>query len=143
MATSDRAVAKFDGRTRQVGTPEELCRDPANLDVSHFLSQPYLNVVPAAVSRAQIGEAAARDIRIAGTALRDPTGCGVLPAGSGAAAGRTARIAEQDAILFPRLPDGMDCEVRISSVEIDHRQGGGAGCCTSASKRRRRSATVA
>jgi multiple sugar transport system ATP-binding protein len=49
MALSDRIALMFEGKIRQVGTPEELYRNPVDLDVARFLSQPYLNTLPAAV----------------------------------------------------------------------------------------------
>lgn len=49
MALSDRIALMFAGSIRQIGTPDELYRDPVDLDVARFLSQPYLNTLPAAV----------------------------------------------------------------------------------------------
>jgi multiple sugar transport system ATP-binding protein len=49
MAMSDRIAVMFDGNIRQVATPDELYRNPADLDVARFLSQPHLNCLPAKV----------------------------------------------------------------------------------------------
>ncbi len=56
MAISDRVVVMFDGRIRQIGTPDELYRAPADLDVARFLSQPHLNCIDAATIREAIGD---------------------------------------------------------------------------------------
>ncbi|WP_062205570.1 ABC transporter ATP-binding protein [Aureimonas sp. AU12] len=70
MAISDRVVVMFDGRVRQIGTPDELYRHPVDLDVARFLSQPHLNVIDAEALRAAIGErTASGDIILAGQAL--------------------------------------------------------------------------
>jgi multiple sugar transport system ATP-binding protein len=49
MALSDRIALMFEGNIRQIGTPDDLYRHPVDLDVAKFLSQPYLNVLPAKV----------------------------------------------------------------------------------------------
>lgn len=49
MALSDRIALMFGGKIRQIGTPDDLYRNPVDLDVARFLSQPYLNTLPAAV----------------------------------------------------------------------------------------------
>lgn len=49
MAVSDRIAVMFAGTIRQVATPDELYRNPADLDVARFLSQPRLNCLPAKV----------------------------------------------------------------------------------------------
>lgn len=132
MAISDRVVVMFDGRIRQVGTPDEIYRNPVDLDVARFLSQPHLNVVPTGTVRTQIGEAVAdRDIRIGGIALRDLTGvvafrpqeASLRPAGKPGLPGLhcTVRHVEHgghDANLFLRLTCGTDCVVRIDSTAI-------------------------
>ena len=56
MAVADRVIVMFDGRIRQIGTPDALYRRPVDLEVARFLSQPHLNVVDAAVLRAAIGD---------------------------------------------------------------------------------------
>ncbi|MEO1694076.1 MAG: ABC transporter ATP-binding protein [Pseudomonadota bacterium] len=47
MAISDRVAIMFDGELRQIGTPDALYRQPVDLDVARFLSQPHLNVLSA------------------------------------------------------------------------------------------------
>ncbi|KQQ86941.1 ABC transporter ATP-binding protein [Aureimonas sp. Leaf324] len=70
MAISDRVIVMFEGRVRQIGTPDELYRHPADLDVARFLSQPHLNVIDAATLRAAIGERTAHgDIVLGGRPL--------------------------------------------------------------------------
>ncbi len=49
MALSDRIAVMFAGKIRQVGTPDDLYRNPADLDVARFLSQPYLNTLAARI----------------------------------------------------------------------------------------------
>ncbi len=49
MALSDRIALMFNGSIRQIGTPDDLYRNPADLDVAKFLSQPYLNILPAKI----------------------------------------------------------------------------------------------
>lgn len=47
MALSDRIALMFGGSIRQIGTPDVLYRNPVDLDVARFLSQPYLNTLAA------------------------------------------------------------------------------------------------
>lgn len=42
IALSDRIALMFSGKIRQIGTPDGLYRNPVDLDVDRFLSQPYL-----------------------------------------------------------------------------------------------------
>lgn len=75
MAISDRVIVMFDGRIRQIGTPDELYRNPADLEVAHFLSQPHLNVIGAAALRQAIGDRTRMAaIMIAGQPLADIDG---------------------------------------------------------------------
>ncbi|WP_170133946.1 ABC transporter ATP-binding protein [Palleronia aestuarii] len=132
MAISDRIAVMFDGRIHQVGTPDEIYRDPETLAIARFFSQPHLNVVPAATLRRHIGGAtAAGDIRIGGAALEGMAG--VVAFRPEDASIRTARRpglpglpctvdhaehAGHDANLFVRLADGETAVVRIRSHEI-------------------------
>lgn len=132
MAISDRIVVMFDGRIRQIGTPDQIYRDPADLDVARFLSQPHLNVIDADILRAHIGDATARrDICIGGVPLRDLTGtiafrpqeASLRQAGGPGLPGLACRVdhvehAGHDANLFVRLSDGSGCVVRIDSTAI-------------------------
>ena len=47
MAISDRIAVMFNGQIRQIATPDELYRNPADLDVARFMSQPTLNTLKA------------------------------------------------------------------------------------------------
>ena len=47
MAISDRIAVMFVGRIRQIATPAELYRNPIDLDVARFMSQPVLNTLAA------------------------------------------------------------------------------------------------
>jgi multiple sugar transport system ATP-binding protein len=47
-ALSDRVAVMFDGEVRQFASPVELYRNPVDLDVARFLTQPFLNTVTAA-----------------------------------------------------------------------------------------------
>ena len=47
MALSDRIAVMFAGEIRQIATPAELYRNPVDLDVARFMSQPMLNTWPA------------------------------------------------------------------------------------------------
>ncbi len=132
MAISDRVVVMFDGRIRQVGTPDEIYRNPLDLEVARFLSQPHLNVVTAEAVRAQIGETVgARDILIDGAPLRDldgvvafrPQEATLRSASKPGLPGLHCTVQHvehggHDANLFVRLTDGTDCVVRIDSTQI-------------------------
>ncbi len=132
MAISDRIAIMFDGKLRQIGTPDQLYRHPADLDVARFLSQPWLNVIPAHVLAEALagglggGMAATRDaaLRQAGSvvAFRPEHASIHRPKdrvqGLGVEIVR-AEHAGADANLFVRLPsDGTQCVVRIASAEI-------------------------
>lgn len=141
MAISDRIVVMFDGRIRQVGTPDTLYRDPADLEVARFLSQPHLNVIAADTMRTHIGQAvAAQDIRIGGVSLRGldgvvafrPQEATLRPAAGPGLPGLPCTVehaehAGHDANLFVRLPDGTDCVIRIASSDIPDWPPGQAG----------------
>ena len=132
MAISDRIVVMFGGRIRQVGTPDEIYRDPADLDVARFLSQPHLNTVSADILRAHIGEAVGQEhIRVGGVPLRDVSGVVAFRPEEASLRGRDrpglpglpfivehAEHAGHDANLFVRLPEGPACVVRIASASI-------------------------
>ncbi|WP_181408062.1 ABC transporter ATP-binding protein [Pararhizobium mangrovi] len=133
MAISDRIIVMFDGRIRQIGTPDELYRAPADLDVARFLSQPHLNVVPAEIVRRALGERTrAGDIRIGGRPLSAiegvvafrPEHATMARLDEPALPGLRVRVdhAEHggsEANLFVRLvADDTPCVVRIASRAI-------------------------
>ena len=47
LSLSDRLAVFMDGRIVQVGTPEEVFRRPATVDVAGFLGNPPMNLLPA------------------------------------------------------------------------------------------------
>ena len=53
MTMADRVAILDEGRLQQVGTPDELYREPANLFVAGFIGSPPMNVWPARVSAGQ------------------------------------------------------------------------------------------
>jgi multiple sugar transport system ATP-binding protein len=65
LSLSDRLAVFMDGRIVQVGTPEEVFRRPATVDVAGFLGNPPMNLVPA---RLEDGQAT-----IEGTVMQLPT----------------------------------------------------------------------
>ncbi|MGB3555279.1 MAG: ABC transporter ATP-binding protein [Jannaschia sp.] len=141
MAISDRIVVMFDGHVRQVGTPDELYRDPADLDVARFLSQPHLNVVGADTMRGYIGDGTAlRDVQIGGVPLRDldgvvafrPEEAHIREAARPGLPGLPcivdhAEHAGHDANLFVRLACGAEAVVRIASAKMGDWPAGRAG----------------
>ena len=62
MSMSDRLAIFMDGRIVQIGTPEEVYRRPASVEVAAFLGNPPMNVLPA---RLTAGHALVGDARIA------------------------------------------------------------------------------
>ena len=132
MAMSDRIVVMFEGRVRQVGSPDELYRHPADLDVARFLSQPHLNVVNAAAAGG--GAAQLGDRRLAIKAVQAGAGPGVvafrpehvavLPRGERNGLDAVVERAEHagaEAFLFVRLADGgRTCVARIPSQAVRH-----------------------
>jgi multiple sugar transport system ATP-binding protein len=51
IAMADRVALLFGGEIKQLGTPEEILREPASADVAQFLGDPPINILPARVSR--------------------------------------------------------------------------------------------
>jgi ABC-type sugar transport system ATPase subunit len=49
LSLSDRLAVFMDGRIVQVGTPEEVFRRPATVDVAGFLGNPPMNLLPARI----------------------------------------------------------------------------------------------
>lgn len=130
MALSDRIALMFSGQIRQIGTPDELYRNPVDLDVARFLSQPHLNTLSAAV-------AAAGRVLIAGEHLvfadaRNPDSIGIVGfrpehcalhrhqmPGTLAVSVERLEHAGAEAHVFVRLPTTGDlCVVRVASSAI-------------------------
>ncbi len=134
MAMSDRVAVMFEGAIRQVATPDELYRNPVDLDVARFLSQPHLNCLPAKVildGHVLIGgeHVALADARQPGTegivgfrpehaTLRPRPASATVP---GTLPGVVERIehAGADVFVFVRLlaPD-TTCTIRAASHEM-------------------------
>jgi len=73
MAVSDRIAVMFAGKIRQVGTPDDLYRNPVDLDVARFLSQPWLNCIPNAVAAQLLERGPGRPgAQVRGVALLTP-----------------------------------------------------------------------
>jgi multiple sugar transport system ATP-binding protein len=133
MAIADRVVVMFEGRIRQIGTPDELYLSPADLDVARFLSQPHLNVIGADALRAAIGDRTrVSRVRIGGRLLDEidgivafrPEHASIRPLLTPGPPGLRVMVdhAEHggvDATLFVRLADtGTLFALRIASGEI-------------------------
>ena len=131
MAMSDRIAVMIEGRIRQVATPAELHRHPADLDVARFMAQPFLNTLAArCVVR---GHALAAGETIAIDDATKPREEGVLAfrpedgrlasvRAPGLLAARVERSEHggSEANVFLRLdPSSEACVVRIPSAELD------------------------
>ncbi len=62
MSLADRIVVMHDGVLQQVGTPEEVYANPANLFVAQFVGSPVMNVVDVTVK----GRDGAAEVKVAG-----------------------------------------------------------------------------
>ncbi len=127
MALSDRIALMFAGSIRQIGTPDELYRDPVDLDVARFLSQPYLNTLPAAVLAS--GRAVVAGEHLIFDDARQPDSIGIVgfrPEHCGLSARKSPGTLEvtierlehagAEAHVFTRLRgSGELCVVRIAS----------------------------
>ena len=130
MALSDRIALMFAGKIRQIGTPDELYRNPVDLDVARFLSQPYLNTLPAAVSASGRAVVAGEHLPFADARQPDSIGivgfrpehCQLLQRktpGSLAVAVERLEHAGAEAHVFTRLVGtGELCVVRIASTAM-------------------------
>ena len=127
MALSDRIALMFDGSIRQIGTPDDLYRNPVDLDVATFLSQPYLNVLPARIIISGHALIAGQHVAIddaeksgsSGTVGFRPEHCSLHQRkGAGTLAVTVERLehAGAEAHVFVRLTtSGELCVVRIPS----------------------------
>ncbi|WP_051073592.1 ABC transporter ATP-binding protein [Thermus oshimai] len=104
MAIADRIALLNEGRIEQVGTPEELYRNPRTLFVADFLGNP--NVVDALVLGLE-GEMAR--LELAGFVLRARAMGPVVP-------GRLAKLVLRPEALHPALPG----EVNLLEGELAH-----------------------
>jgi ABC-type sugar transport system ATPase subunit len=55
LAMADRIGIMAEGRLQQVGTPEQLLDEPANLFVAGFIGSPAMNLIPGQVTREERG----------------------------------------------------------------------------------------
>ena len=80
MSMSDRLAIFMDGRIVQIGTPEEVYRRPATVEVAAFLGNPPMNVLPARLAggQASVGDARFAVPALAGLGEREVT-LGVRP----------------------------------------------------------------
>ena len=128
MAISDRIAVMFAGQIRQIATPDELYRNPVDIHVARFMSQPYLNVVKAqALWRTGAFLADARVARAPNAtkpmvvAFR-PEACSLMPAqtrhGLPVIIDRVEH-AGAEAHVFVHLQDGGGpCVVRVPSDDM-------------------------
>ncbi|WP_299793909.1 ABC transporter ATP-binding protein [uncultured Marivita sp.] len=139
MAISDRIVVMFDGQVRQIGTPDDLYRNPADIDVARFLSQPWLNCIHMDTAAHHLEAGPGRPTaRVRGLPLREQTGvvafraehASVHPESDRAEPALRVTVdraehAGSDANLFVTL-QGSDTQlvVRIPSSDIPRWPGG-------------------
>jgi multiple sugar transport system ATP-binding protein len=130
MALSDRIALMFEGKIRQIGTPDDLYRNPVDLDVAKFLSQPYLNTFPAEITMSGRALIAGEHVPFA-DALKPGTHgiVGFRPEHCRLALRKTANTlpvtierlehAGAEAHVFVRLTStGEPCVVRIASSDM-------------------------
>lgn len=73
LAMADRIGVMARGRLQQVGTPEQLLDDPANVFVAGFMGSPPMNLVPGTLTTAESGvQVAADGVRVPLTAAWRP-----------------------------------------------------------------------
>ena len=133
MAVSDRIAVMFAGKIRQVGTPDDLYRNPVDLDVARFLSQPWLNCIPNAVAAQLLERGPGRPVaQVRGVALRNTAGVVAFRPEDATIDDETDRTqpgfsvqiersehAGSDANLFVRLREAdIPCVIRIPSAQI-------------------------
>ncbi|SHE79523.1 multiple sugar transport system ATP-binding protein [Kaistia soli DSM 19436] len=122
-ALSDRVAVMFGGEVRQFASPVELYRNPVDLDVARFLTQPFLNTLP--VDAPVQGAVRIGECRVP---VRDAVGVsepGVLAfrsehaslvlSGTGGHMPVTVKRIEHsgaEAHVFVSAPDGIDLVVR-------------------------------
>jgi multiple sugar transport system ATP-binding protein len=139
MAISDRIAVMFAGRIRQIATPGELYRNPCDLDVARFMSQPVLNtwqarcIVPARVfvqGEQMVLQDAVR-AGVEGVVGFRPEHCRLsrqhLP-GTLAVVVERSEHAGSEAHVFLRLTaTGDACVARIASAELGAWSAGARG----------------
>jgi putative spermidine/putrescine transport system ATP-binding protein len=101
LSLADRIVVLQDGRTQQIGTPEELYTRPANLNVAKFMG--YRNILDLAAERVSGGEAqvAGEGLILRGTARSE------------VAAGPVAVAMRPDDVEFGDGPNAFTARVEM------------------------------
>jgi multiple sugar transport system ATP-binding protein len=95
MTMADRIVVMHDGVVQQVGPPQELYDDPANLFVAGFIGSPAMNLIEAALATEQAarGQASCAAVMIGREKLAEvPVPARLPPAGRVIAGIRPERI---------------------------------------------------
>jgi iron(III) transport system ATP-binding protein len=124
MSMSDRIVVMDSGEIQQIGTPEEVYREPANRFVATFLGR--CNVVDGVVHRAAADGTVEIDLGPDGLRLLVAANGGVAPAGPVTVAIRPEairlidRAAQNGSAGAPPGPNEFDVTVRDVSFLGDH-----------------------
>jgi multiple sugar transport system ATP-binding protein len=79
LALADRIAVLRDGRVRQIGTPREVFRRPANTFVANFIGSTPMNLLPGRVGGDGIDVLDGRVARPAGLADGEPVTVGIRP----------------------------------------------------------------
>lgn len=79
MTLADRIAVMKSGRIQQLGTPEEIYNDPANLFVASFIGSPAMNLIHGSVKDGQFITTGGRSVMKVGKGNRDKIVLGVRP----------------------------------------------------------------
>ncbi len=106
MTLGDRVVVMSNGAAQQVGTPDELYRDPANLFVASFVGSPPMNFFPA--------EAGGQSVTLANGAI--------LPTNQTARGAVTCGFRPEHLVVDPEGPIAMEVEMleHLGGVTLLH-----------------------
>ena len=133
MAISDRIAVMFAGRLRQFATPDALYREPVDIDVARFLSQPALNALPGVSRVAGTVETAAARVHAArakpgpGTLAFRPEHAQLRDLGSAGipvVVERSEHAGAHGHVFATAVGGGESCVVRIPSETLAHWQPG-------------------
>ena len=116
LALADRLVVLRDGVCQQIGTPEQVYDNPANLYVAGFMG--YRNILPATIERVDAGHATVGGVglTLTGRVTRAP--------------GQQVRVGDAAVVAFrpddvrcaSPVPDGNRIDVVVDVVEYHGRQ---------------------
>jgi multiple sugar transport system ATP-binding protein len=126
MTMADRIVVLNAGRIEQIGTPQELYRDPATRFVAGFIGAPTMNFVPATVTGDRVVLPGGGTMSLDGRRLPDgPIVLGVRPEHLSEATG------ELDAVVDVVEPLGSDTlvTVKLGDATLTARLGADARAC--------------